>query len=146
MSLFRPLISVLLALVAVFVVSCSSGDIKPPTYTSIQLEQIAKANSGVNQLRDRFPELAALIQTRNWNNVKTFIHGPLGELRARMSNLSRSLLPDDQPNALAASREVFGHLNKIDDAATNNDYTLAIRNYAEALKDFDKFSSYLPQQ
>jgi photosystem II protein PsbQ len=145
MSFFRPILSLLLAFVAVFIVSCSDGQVKAPTYTPDQIVKIEAAKANVTALRDRFPELATLIEERNWNDVKSFIHGPLGEIRSRMSGLSRQLLPEAQEKALAASKEMFLHLNKIDQAADLNDYTLAIRNYAEAVKDFNTFSSFLPQ-
>ncbi len=146
MSLFRPLISLLLTFIAVFIVSCGdASQAKAPTYSPAQLTQIATANKGLTALRDRFPELATLIQNRDWNNVKSFIHGPLGDIRTRMAGLSRELLPGSKEKALAVSKEIFVHLNKIDEAASANDYKVAIRNYGEAIKDFDTFASLLPQ-
>jgi photosystem II protein PsbQ len=146
MSLFRPLISILLVFIAVFVVSCGDGtQAKAPTYTPAQITQIQAANKNLMALRDRFPELAAYIQNRDWNNVKSFIHGPLGDIRTRMAGLSRELLPGTKEQALTVSKEIFVHLNKIDEAAADNDYKLAIRNYGEAIKDFETFSSLIPQ-
>jgi photosystem II protein PsbQ len=146
MSLFRPLISILLVFIAVFVVSCGDGtQAKAPTYTPAQITQIQATNKNLMALRDRFPELAAYIQNRDWNNVKSFIHGPLGDIRTRMAGLSRELLPGTKEQALTVSKEIFVHLNKIDEAAADNDYKLAIRNYGEAIKDFETFSSLIPQ-
>ncbi len=145
-SLFRPLISILLVFISVFVVSCGDGSqAKAPTYSAEQIVQIQAANKNITVLRDRLPELATLIQNRDWNNVKSFIHGPLGEIRTRMSGLSRELLPGSKEQALAVSKEIFVHLNKIDAAATDNDYQRAIRNYGEALKDFATFADLIPQ-
>lgn len=146
MSLFRPLISILLTFVAVFIVSCGDGSqAKAPTYSATQLEQIQATNKNVMALRDRLPELATLIQARDWNNVKSFIHGPLGEIRTRMAGLSRELLPGAKEQALSISKEIFVHLNNIDAAAGNNDYQLAIRNYGEAIKDFTTFADLIPK-
>jgi photosystem II protein PsbQ len=146
MSFFRPFISMLLAFVAVFLVSCGDGSqAKAPTYSTTQLEQIQATNKNVMELRDRLPELATLIQSRDWNNVKSFIHGPLGEIRTRMAGLSRELLPGTKEQALSVSKEIFVHLNNIDAAAGNNDYALAMRNYGETIKDFTTFSSLIPQ-
>jgi photosystem II protein PsbQ len=146
MSLFRPLISILLVFVSVFIVSCSDGsEAKAPSYSATQLTQIQATNKNVTALRDRLPELATLIQSRDWNNVKSFIHGPLGEIRISMAGLSRELLPGSKEQALAVSKEIFVHLNKIDEAAGNNDYQVAIRNYGEAIKDFETFSKLIPQ-
>ncbi len=146
MSLFRPLISLLLVCISVFIVSCGDGSqAKAPTYSPEQLSQIQATNKNVTALRDRFPELATYIQERDWNNVKSFIHGPLGDIRTRMAGLSRELLPGSKEQALSVSKEIFVHLNKIDEAAGNNDYKVAIRNYGEALKDFETFSNLIPQ-
>ena len=146
MSLFRPLISLLLVFISVFIVRCGdSSQAKAPTYSATQLTQIQATNQNITAMRDRFPELATMIQSRDWNNVKSFIHGPLGEIRTRMASLSRELLPGSKEQALAVSKEIFVHLNKIDEAADNNDYQVAIRNYGEVLKDFETFSKLIPQ-
>jgi photosystem II protein PsbQ len=146
MSLFRPLISLFLVFISVFIVSCGDGSqVKAPTYSAAQIAQIQTANKNLTAISDRFPELATLIQERDWNNVKSFIHGPLGDIRTRMSGLSRELLPGNKEKALAISKEIFVHLNKIDEAANNNDYKIAILNYGEALKDFASFEQLIPQ-
>jgi photosystem II protein PsbQ len=145
MSLFRPLISILLVFISVLVVSCGDGtQAKAPTYSAAQLAQIQSTSKNVSAISDRLPELAALIQERDWNNVKSFIHGPLGEIRTRMSGLSRELLPGTKEQALKISKEIFVHLNKIDEAANSNDYKIAIRNYGEAIKDLESFQKLIP--
>jgi photosystem II protein PsbQ len=146
MSLFRPLISLILVFISVFVVSCSdASQAKAPTYSAAQLVQIQTTTKNVTALTDRLPELSAMIQKRDWNNVKSFIHGPLGDIRVLMSALSRELLPGTKEKALATSKEIFVHLNKIDEAAGNNDYPGAIRNYGEAIKDITTLFTLTPK-
>lgn len=146
MSLFRPLISILLVFISVFVVSCGDGSqAKAPTYSAAQLAQIQTTTKNVAALTDRLPELSAMIQKRDWNNVKSFIHGPLGDIRILMSALSKQLLPGTKEKALATSKEVFVHLNKIDEAAGNNDFPNASRNYEEAIKDITTLFSLAPK-
>ena len=146
MSLFRPLISILLVFISVFVVSCGDGSqAKAPTYSSAQLARIQTTTKNVTALTDRLPELSGMIQKRDWNNVKSFIHGPLGDIRILMSALSRELLPGTKEKALATSKEIFGHFNKIDEAAGNNDYANANRNYDEALKDIKTLFDFAPK-
>jgi photosystem II protein PsbQ len=146
MSFFRPLISLLLVCVAVLVVSCSDGSqVKPPTYSDAQLAKIQLASKNISSLEGRLPELAESIEQQDWNNIRSFIHGPLGDLRTRMVGLSRELLPAQRDRALAASKEIFVHLNKIDEAAANNNQELASFNYSEALKDFAAFDGLLPE-
>ena len=146
MSLFRPLISLLLVFISVFVVSCGDGSqAKAPTYSAAQLAQIQTTTKNVTALTDRLPELATMIQKRDWNNVKSFIHGPLGDIRILMSALSKELLPGTKEKALATSKEIFVHFNKIDEAAGNNDYPGAIRNYGEAIKDITTLFNLAPK-
>jgi photosystem II protein PsbQ len=145
MSLFRPLISLLLVCIAVLVVSCSDGNVKAPTYSDAQLTSIQQASNSVEKIKSRLPELEAYIDKQDWNNVRSFIHGPLGELRSRMVGVSRELLPGQRNKALELGKEVFGHLNKIDAAAAENNQLSAASNYGEALKDFQAFNDLLPE-
>ncbi len=146
MSFFRPLISLLLVCVTVLLVSCSDGSqVKAPTYSDAQLAKIQLASKGVATLEGRLSELADLIDKKDWNNVRSFIHGPLGELRTRLVGVSRELLPAQRQQALDMGKEIFVHLNKIDAAAADNNQLLAASNYSEALKDFATFDSLLPE-
>lgn len=145
---FRSVIIVVLALAAVLWLNLGSvAEAKPKspqTYTGEQIAQIQDYVSQINATRERFPELAKLIQERDWTYVRNFIHGPLGDLRATMSNLSRSLLPEAQPVARKAAKVVFDNLVAIDQAATKGSYDVAIRNYAETLRDLDTFLKLIP--
>jgi photosystem II protein PsbQ len=146
MERFRSILAVLLAFVCAFLVSCSSPtEVKPPTYTEAQIQQIQGYVSGLGKMRDRFPELAKLVQDENWTFVKNFIHGPLGELRAKMSLVERNLLPAEQPAAKAKSKDVFDDLNAIDSAASEQDYKAAIAAYAALQKDIQAFLELAPQ-
>jgi photosystem II protein PsbQ len=144
MSFFRPLISLLLVCIAVFVVSCSDSAVKAPTYSAETLSRIQLASSSVEKIKERLPELESYIDKQDWNNIRSFIHGPLGELRTRMVGISKELLPADRTKSLALGKEVFGHLNKIDTAAADNNQIIAATNYTEALKDLAAFNDLLP--
>jgi photosystem II protein PsbQ len=145
MPFFRPLISLLLVCIAVLVVSCSEGNVKAPTYSAEALTKIQLASSGVEKIKERLPELENYIDKQDWNNVRSFIHGPLGELRTRMVGVSKELLPTDRAKSLELGKEVFGHLNKIDTAAADNNQNVAATNYTEALKDLAAFNNLLPE-
>lgn len=146
MTRFRSILAVLLAFVTAFLVSCSSPTaVKPPTYTTAQLEQIQQYVSEIESMRDRLPELAKLIQDENWVFVRNFIRGPLGELRAKMSLVERNLLPKEQPKAREQSKEVFEDLVAIDAAAQDQDYKTAIKSYAAIQKDVNAFLGLTPK-
>lgn len=148
MMRYRAVLSVILAAIAVFLVSCSSPapTVKGPTYTPQQLEQIQNYLTDVEELRDRLLEIPPLVQKQQWVDVQTFIHGPLGELRFKMGKLARSLEPKVQKQALEAAQEVFEHLILIDEATLTRDNRKALFNYNETLKDFDAFLSLVPKQ
>ncbi|HIK14127.1 MAG TPA: photosystem II protein PsbQ [Leptolyngbyaceae cyanobacterium M33_DOE_097] len=147
---FRAIISFLLVLVTVVVVNWGSPAAakppkKPTTYTTEQIQQLQAYAADVAEMRDRLPELADLIQKQNWVFVRNFIHGPLGEIRTKMLTMSRNLLPDAQKEANQLSKAVFDHLVDIDQAAASQNYKVAVRSYAETVRDLDTFLNLIPQ-
>jgi photosystem II protein PsbQ len=144
MSFFRPLISFFLVCIAVLVVSCSDGNVKAPTYSAETLTRIQLASAGVEKIKERLPELESYIDKQDWNNIRSFIHGPLGDLRTRLVGISKELLPADRTKSLELGKEIFGHLNRIDTAAADNNQATAATNYTEALKDLAAFNDLLP--
>jgi photosystem II protein PsbQ len=148
MKRYRSILACLLALVAVFVVSCGNPEVAaPPTYTSTQLEQIQKYNTDILALRDRMTnELQTSIGQRDWVNVDNFIHGPLGTMLQEMNYLVRNLLPDEQPPARKLAKELFNDLVSVGEAAERGDQRLAQSSYQQALQDLDSFLELLPEQ
>ena len=147
MARYRSILSLMLAIVATFVVSCSSPSaVKlPQTYTVSELELIQRSMPEILTLRDRMSkELQTLIQRRDWINVSNFIHGPLGELRLEMINISRSLLPPEQDKARQLTRALFDNLVKVDQAAKDGQPQKVMQNYQKALADIDNFLKLVP--
>lgn len=136
----------MLAMVMAFLVSCSSPTAtKPPTYTPEKIAQIQKYADTVTDLRDKISILETDIQNRDWVEVGSFIHGPLGELRQKMSYITRELLPKDQKAAREAAQDLFTRLESIDLASSSNNYQKALDNYRAALKDLDAFLQLIPE-
>jgi photosystem II protein PsbQ len=147
MRSYRSILALILALVTTFLVSCGSPTAKkPPTYTAEQIAQIQQLASTVAALRDKMPILEDKIQNKNWTDVGTYIHGPLGDLRRNVSYTVRELLPQDQKAASAAAKDLFSRLETIDIASTKGNYQVAVQNYQAALKDFDDFFRLIPKQ
>ena len=148
MARYRAILSLMLVILATFVVSCSSPSaVKlPETYTVSQIEVIQRSVPEILGLRDRMSnELQKLIQRRDWIGVSNFIHGPLGELRLEMINISRSLLPKDQDKARQLTRDLFDNLVKIDQAAKEGQLQKVTQNYREALADINNFLQIIPK-
>lgn len=144
---YRSILSLILAIVATFLVSCGSPTTAtvPQTYTTAQVEQIQEYVPGILALRDRMKEIPNMIQRRDWIGVSNFIHGPLGELRLKMTYVTRNLLSKDQEGAREATRDLFDDLVQIYQAAEQADAKKAMLNYQEALAKLDSFLKYVPQ-
>lgn len=146
MTNYRSILAVILAVVTTFLVSCGSPTAKvPSTYTAQQIEQIQNVAATVAAVRSTMPVLEGKIQDRNWTDVRTYIHGPFGELRQKMSSLARQLLPQEQKAAIAASKDLFNRLQSLDLAAEKGNYEAAITSYRAAVRDFDEFLRLVPQ-
>jgi len=145
---YRSILAVILVLVTTFLVSCGgpSASKQPPTYTAQQIEQIQQYADRLEGKRQRISALADDIEDRDWVEVGSLIHGPLGTLRQEMSYLSQKLLPQDQKIARDLAKDLFKCLNTIDAAASQGDYSLAVRNYGLAVQDFDNFLKLVPEQ
>ncbi len=151
-SLLQRLTSMAMRLVivaiAVLVVGCGNSSSLPPepAYTPDEISQIQKYTADVVELRDRFSnEIPPMIDAADWRDVETFIHGPMGELRTKMSGLGRNLTPDLQGQARDQAREAFKHLVGLDEAARDRDTPKAIASYKEAVNNLDAFIKLVPE-
>lgn len=147
MRRFRAVVGVLLAAVATFLVSCSSGPAAiAPTYTPEKIAQLQNYVGRIEASSDRLPELLNYIEKDNWVNVDNFTHGPLGQLRSQLLRLSNQLLPADQPKAKALSEEILGHLQNLDEASQERNYGTALSQYRELAADFEALLDVVPEQ
>ena len=145
---YRSAVAFILMLITVGFVSFSGvaeAKAKPLAYTTAQVEEIQTYAADVSALRDRLPELATLVEKQNWTFVRNFIHGPMGELRAKMAYISRSLLPADQIKARDRAQAAFKGLVALDAAAGKEDYKAAVRSLDKAIKGLDSFLELVPQ-
>lgn len=141
----RPILSVVLAVVATCIVGCGGAEVaQPTTYSGEQIAQLEIFAPRVTELRDRFPELEDSIQNKQWVDISSFIHGPMGELRARLDRVAVRLLPQDAEQAKYYAEEIGNHLEKLDAAADEYDQIEAGKQYREALDDFNAFVELIP--
>ena len=142
----RSIFALMMAFLMAFLVSCSSVEAKvPTTYTAAQIQQIQRYVPTLTELRSRMDKLGTLIQKRNWVDTRTYIHGPLGDLRNTMKTVSASLLPKSQQQAVDLTKSLFGDLVDIDLAAKDLDYAKVTASYQKAVNDFDTFLQLIPK-
>ena len=142
----RSIFALMMAFLMAFLVSCSSVEAKvPTTYTTAQIQQIQRYVPTLTEFRSRMDKLGTLIQQRNWVDTRTYIHGPLGDLRNTMRTVSGSLLPKSQQQAVDLTKSLFGDLVNIDLAAKDLDYAKVTASYQKAVNDFDTFLQLIPK-
>lgn len=146
MTRYRSILALILAVGATFMVSFSSlaATSKAATYTPAQIEQIQRYVPAIEEQRDRLQKLQTFIQKKNWVDVGTYIHGPLGELRHDMNSLARTLSPEDQKTAREAGKDLYSALVRIDQVAKEGNYQQAVSNYRLVMKAFDTFVKLVP--
>ncbi|MEG3981465.1 photosystem II protein PsbQ [Microcoleus sp. D3_18a_C4] len=146
MTRTRSIFALMMAFLMAFLVSCSSVEAKvPTTYTAAQIQQIQRYVPTLTDFRSRMDNLGTLIQKRNWIDTRTYIHGPLGDLRNTMKTVSASLLPSSQQQAVDLTKSLFADLVNIDLAAKDLDYAKVTASYQKAVNDFDAFLQLIPK-
>jgi photosystem II protein PsbQ len=143
----RSLLSVILVLLATFLISCGSPSeaTAPPIYTSAQIQKIQGYLPAIEAVRDRSQELEDLIQKNDWVNVGNFIHGPMAEARLHMNYIIPNLLPGDREKARQVERKLFDSLLKIDQAVDSRNSVKALSNAKAAFAEIDNFLNLLPE-
>lgn len=147
MARYRSLLAFVLAAITVLAVGCSGANVSlPATYTTDQIAEIQVYTPRVTELRDRFPELEDYIQNKDWVNIRSFTHGPMGQLRVRLGQVAVRLLPQDAKQAKALADDLAVCLERLDAAAANFNQIESGKQYRLALDDFDEFLSLIPQE
>ncbi|MBE9093487.1 photosystem II protein PsbQ [Tychonema sp. LEGE 07203] len=142
----RSFLALMMACLMAFLVSCSSVEAKvPTTYTDAQIQQIQRYVPTLTEFRSRMDTLGNLIQNRNWVDTRTYIHGPLGDLRNTLKSVSGTLLPKSQQQAVDLTKSLFADLVNIDNAAKANDYAKVTASYQTAVNHFDNFLQLIPK-
>lgn len=144
----RSILSLFFALLATFLISCGGPSVAtaPPTYTPEEVAKIQEYVPEITVVRDRAAELEKLIQSSEWIKVGNFIHGPMAEARLNMTYVIPHIAPQDQAKARKITKDLLGHLVKVDQAATSGNSSQALANYKEAFVDVDKFLTLVPSK
>ncbi|NEP45452.1 MAG: photosystem II protein PsbQ [Okeania sp. SIO2H7] len=145
MRQYRSILSLFLAVVAVFMVSCSGAPTaQGPTYTDAEIQLLQTYKTNLQKFRDRAEELDSMIENQEWNNIKSLIHGPLGELRFRLSSVTRSLEPSLQKTADDLADDILKAVVGIDAASASFDPGATAAQYNTLVRNFDQFLDLIP--
>lgn len=143
---FRPLLSLVLACLAAFLVSCGGAPKAsiPTTYTEAQLERIQAYATNILEKHQRFDDLPAFLQDQDYQRLQAVTGGPLGQMLQDMYNLNRNLLPKDQKLAQKATRALFDDFVAMEKATQAGNKDEALNSFSEAARDFQRYLDLIP--
>ena len=107
---------------------------------------IERQARGFLAARDRLPELATLVNQRDWTFTRNLIHGPMQEVGRQMLYINQRLLPSDQPEAKKLASQLKTALAELDEAARLQDGENLRKAYIAVASGFGKYAQILPQQ
>ena len=143
----RRLALAALALVISFgLTACGGAKAKAPTLSAVDITVIERQAEGFLAARDRLPELATLVNERNWVFTRNLIHGPMQEVGREMLYINQRLRPQDRPDANALAASLKSALAELDEAARLQDGTKLQKAYVDVATGFSNYAKVIPAQ
>ena len=119
---------------------------KPPSISPEDMALIERQAEGFLAARNRLPELAALVNERNWVFTANLIHGPMQEVGREMSYINQRLLPADRPEAEQRAAALKTAMAQLDEAARLQDGDKLRKAYIKVASGFGLYAQVLPAQ
>jgi photosystem II protein PsbQ len=141
-----------LALVALTVVlgfgltACSGSGSKAPSLSSEDITVIERQAEGFLAARDRLPELATLVNERDWTFTRNLIHGPMQEVGREMLYINQRLLPSERAEATKRADALKEAFAELDEAARLQDANKLSKAYIKVASNFGLYAQVLPEQ
>jgi photosystem II protein PsbQ len=146
-QLRRFVVIALAAVLCLGLTACDGGQSKkPPTISPEDMALIERQAEGFLAARNRLPELAALVNERNWVFTANLIHGPMQEVGREMSYINQRLLPADRPEAEQRAAALKTALAQLDEAARLQDGDKLRKAYIKVASGFGLYAQVLPAQ
>ncbi len=144
-SSLRSLAVLALALMlSVGLVACSGAEAKPPTISPADLAIIQRQAEGFLAAKERLPELAGLVNARDWTFTRNLIHGPMQEVGREMLYINQRLLPADRAEAAQRADSLKAALADLDEAARLQDGEKLRKAYIRVASGFGSYAEVIP--
>ncbi|MEB3200178.1 MAG: photosystem II protein PsbQ [Synechococcaceae cyanobacterium] len=145
-SLLRSLAALMMAVVlSLGLVACDAANAKPASISPEDMAAIQRQAEGFLSARDRLPELATLVNEKNWVFTRNLIHGPMQEVSREMLYINRLLLPSERPDAEKRAANLKTALAQLDEAARLQDADGLRKAYIKVAAGFGLYAQVLPQ-
>lgn len=126
--------------------ACGDESRKPPSISATDMALIERQAEGFLAARNRLPELATLVNERNWVFTANLIHGPMQEVGREMSYINQRLLPPDRPGANKLAQNLKTALAQLDEATKLQDGDKLRKAYIQVASGFGRYAEVLPAQ
>ncbi|MFM9087020.1 MAG: photosystem II protein PsbQ [Cyanobium sp.] len=146
-NLLRRVALLVLAGVLCFgLTACGDGRAKAPSLSADDIATIERQAQGFLAARDRLPELATLVNGKDWTFTRNLIHGPMQEVGRQMLYINQRLLPGDRAEATKLAEQLKSSLAQLDEAARLQDGEKLRKAYIKVASGFGKYAQILPTQ
>jgi photosystem II protein PsbQ len=146
-ALRRLAMLVLVVLLSFSLAACdASANRAAPTIGAEDMAMITKQAEGFLSARDRLPELATLVNRRDWTFTRNLIHGPMQEVGRQMLYINQRLLPSDRAEASARADKLKASLAELDEAARLQDSESLRKAYISVASSFGRYAQLLPEE
>ncbi len=143
----RLLVVGLAAVLCLGLTACDGGQSKKaPSISPEDMALIERQAEGFLAARNRLPELATLVNERNWVFTANLIHGPMQEVGREMSYINQRLLPADRPEAEKRAASLKSALAELDEAAKLQDGDKLRKAYIKVASGFGLYAQVLPAE
>ena len=96
------------------------------------------------EAKDRLPELATLVNERDWVFTRNLIRGPMQPLGREMLYINQRLLPQDRKEADKRAAELKAALAELDEAARLQDGSRLTKEYSRVASGFGAYAEMIP--
>lgn len=136
-----------LALVLSFgLAACEAGKARTTSLSADDIAAIERQAEGFLAARDRLPELATLVNEKDWTFTRNVIHGPMQEVGRQMLYINQRLLPAERPEATKRADALKAALAELDEAARLQDANKLSKAYIKVASGFGLYAQVLPAQ
>ncbi|MGC6482995.1 MAG: photosystem II protein PsbQ [Synechococcus sp.] len=147
LSALRRLASFCLcACLCLSLVACGDAAKSAPTITPDEMAVIRRNATELKAAQERLPELAKLVNSRDWTFTRNLIHGPMQEVGREMLYINQRLLPGDRAEANKLATSLKEGLAALDEAARLQDGTRLQKAYVEVATAFANYVRVIPEQ
>ena len=126
--------------------ACGDAAKSAPTITPDEMAVIRRNATEFKAAQERLPELAKLVNARDWTFTRNLIHGPMQEVGRDMLYINQRLLPGDRAEANKLATSLKEGLAALDEAARLQDGTRLQKAYVDVATGFANYARVIPEQ